>query len=236
MARNQIRLTDLQARILAILIIVLSVGFVAFSLATFILVRTKQAVRIEIVELPPPKVETPTESLPTGTVPAVETAHMPIYRIETFDYKKLLIDAKEVIDRGTPVSTYVVESEDALKIIRGSNLPFVICQYDQKTYTVSVIGDYSYANLSPTKTLYGVLVFSTTNLDAALQRMLALRSAGYAAYLMKFQREGRDWYSLVLGAFADVNSAESYNSKLNWNEVMRLAGSSRPGYVGRVSP
>ncbi len=234
MARNQIRLTDIQARVLAILIIVLSIGFVAFSLATFILVKTRQSVRIEIVELPPPKVE----DIPAKSEQVVETETVaaPVYKVEEFDYKKLLIEATEVVSRGTSVSVYVVESEDALKIIRGSNSPFLIHQYDEKTYTVCVVGDYKYTNLSPSKTLYGILVFSTINFDAALQRTLAFRSAGYSAYLMKFQREGRDWYSLVLGAFADLASAEAYNSKLNWNEVMRIAGSVRPGYVGRISP
>ncbi|AEH50188.1 SPOR domain-containing protein [Pseudothermotoga thermarum] len=234
MARNQIKLTDIQARILAILIIVLSVGFVAFSLATFILVQTRRNVKVEVIELPPPRVETPSAELKTAE--KIETVQAPVYKVEVFDYKKLLVESVEVVERGAVVSVYVVEPEDALKIIRGSNLPFLIHQYDDKTYTVCVLGDYKYSDLSPFRTLYGVLVFSTTNFEAALQRVIAFRSAGYSAYLMKFQREGRTWYSLVLGVFADLSSAETYNSKLNWNEVMKLAGSTRPGYVGRISP
>lgn len=235
MPKGQIRLTEMQARLLAILIIALSIGFVSFTLATFFVLKSRSNVQVEIVEVPPPKIEVPTKSS-TSTEPSTEYVTPSIYRIEEFDYKKLIIQAVEVVEKGASVSIYVLQSEDALKVIRGSNLPFLICQYSQDTYTVGIIGDYVFQNLTPMRTLYGVLVLSVVNKETAMERVLAFRSAGYPAYLMHFIRDGRDWYSLVIGAFSDVNSAEDFNKKLNWTEVMKIAGTQRPGYVGRITP
>ncbi|HOJ87931.1 MAG TPA: SPOR domain-containing protein [Pseudothermotoga sp.] len=235
MPKGQIRLTDTQARILAILIIVLSIGFVSFTLATFFILKSRSNVQVEIVEVPPPKIEVPVKnSTPTESV--TEYVNPSIYRLEEFDYKKLITQATEVVERGANLSVYVIQSEDVLKIVRGSNLPFVICQYSKDTYTVAVVGDYSFQNLTPMRTLYGVLVLSVINKETALERVLSFRSAGYPAYLMHFVRDGRDWYSLVIGAFSDVNSAEDFNKNLNWTEVMKIAGTQRPGYVGRIAP
>ncbi len=235
MPKGQIRLTENQARILAILIIALSIGFVSFTLATFFILKSRSNIQVEIVEVPPPKIEVPV-SASTSTESTVEYVTPSIYRIEEFDYKKLITQATEVIEKGANLSVYILQSDDALKIIKGSNLGFVICQYTKDTYTVGVVGDYTFGNLTPMRTLYGVLVLSVVNKESALEKMLAFRSAGYPAYLMHFLREGRDWYSLVIGAFSDVNSAEDFNKKLNWTEVMKIAGTQRPGYVGRITP
>ncbi len=55
MPKGQIRLTETQARILAILIIVLSIGFVSFTLATFLILKSRSNVQVEIVEVPTTK-------------------------------------------------------------------------------------------------------------------------------------------------------------------------------------
>lgn len=235
MPRGQIKLTEIQARVLAILIIVLSIGFVSFTLATFFVLKNRSNVKVEIVELPPPKIEVPTKES-TSSQPTTEYVSPPFYRIEDFDYKKLIAQAIEVVEKGVNLSVYVLQAEDALKAIRGSNLPFLICQHSKDTYTVAVVGDYTFQNLTPMRTLYGVLVLSVVNKETAMERVLAFRSAGYPSYLMHFIRDGRDWYSLVIGAFSDVNSAEEFNKKLNWTEVMKIAGTQRPGYVGRITP
>jgi len=232
--KGQIRLTETQARILAILIILLSVGFVSFTLATFFVLKTRSQIQVEIIELPPPKIEVPAGTSTTSQ--STEYVTPALYRIEEFDYRKLVTQATEVVERGAALSVYILQSDDALKLIRGSNLPFLICQSSKDAYTVAVVGEYGFQGLTPMRTLYGVLVLSVVNKEAALERTLALRSAGYPAYLMHFVRDGRDWYSLVVGAFSDVNSAEDFNAKLNWTEVMRIAGTQRPGYVGRVAP
>lgn len=234
MPKGQIRLTEIQARILAILIIALSIGFVSFTLATFFILKSRSNVKVEIVEIPPPKIEVPIKA--STSTESVEYVAPPIYRIEEFDYKKLIIQASEMVEKGANISVYTLQSEDALKVIRGSNLPFLICQYSKDSYTIGIVGDYVFQNLTPMRTLYGVLVLSVVNKETAMERVLAFRSAGYPAYLMHFMRDGRDWYSLVIGAFSDVNSAEDFNKKLNWTEVMRIAGTQRPGYVGRITP
>ncbi|GAB4316234.1 MULTISPECIES: SPOR domain-containing protein [Pseudothermotoga] len=234
MARRQIKLTEMQARILAILIIALSVGFVSFTLATFFLVKSRSSVRIEIVEMPPPKIELPAEQSSPATITEYSTPQ--IYMVEEFDYKELIVQATEMVEKGEIFSVYLLQSEDALKVIRGSNLPFLICQTLDGFYTVAIVGEYTLKDVTPMRTIYGVLVLSVVNKDSALERALALRSAGYPAYLMHFTRDGRDWYSVVVGAFNDVNSAEDYSQKLNWEEIMKIAGTNRPGYVGRVAP
>lgn len=235
MPKGQIKLTETQARILAILIIALSIGFVSFTLATFLILKSRSNIKVEIVEIPPPRIEVPTKES-TPSQPATEYVSPSFYKIEEFDYKTLITQAAEVVEKGTKMSVYVLPSEDALKAIRGSNLEFLICQYSSDTYTVGIVGDYTFQNLTPMRTLYGVLVLSVVNKETAMERMLAFRSAGYPAYLMHFARDGRDWYSLVIGAFSDVNSAEDLNKKLNWAEVMKIAGTQRPGYVGRITP
>jgi hypothetical protein len=235
MPRREIKLTDTQARILALLIVIFSLGFVGFSLATFLLVKSRESVRIEIVELPPAKVEVPKVEQKTEQ-PTVPQQITEVYRLETYDYKKLLLEATEMVERGVTVSTYVLEPNEALGVIRAAKKPFLITQLSREMCSISVVGGHKLQDRREYTTLYGVFVLSSTNKDSALERMLALRSAGYPSYLMKFTRDGRDWFTVVVGAFPTIESAEEFNKNLNWNEVMRISNVSKPGYAGRVSP
>jgi len=119
MPRREIKLTDTQARILALLIVIFSVGFVGFSLATFLLVKSRERVRIEIVELPPTKIEVP-QTEQEFEEPIVPEQLTGVYQQETYDYKKLLLEATEMVEKGVTVSTYVLEPNEALGVIRAA--------------------------------------------------------------------------------------------------------------------
>ncbi|HBT38904.1 MAG: Sporulation domain protein [Thermotoga sp. 50_1627] len=236
MPRREIKLTDTQARILALLIVIFSVGFVGFSLATFFLVKSRESVRIEIVELPPAKIEVPQQTEQESEQPIAPQQLTTVYQQETYDYRKLLLEATEMVEKGVTVSTYVLKPSEALGVIRGANKPFLITQLSSETCFVSVVGGHRLEDRREYTTLYGVFVLSSTNKDSALEKMLALRSAGYPSYMMKFTRDGRDWFTIVVGAFPTFELAEEFNRNLNWNEVMRISGASKVGYAGRISP
>lgn len=236
MPRREIRLTDTQARILAILIVILSVGFVGFSLATFLLMKNRENVRVEIVEIPPAKIEVPQIEKPATEQPAPPLELPGVYTVETYDYRRLILQAAEMLERGVEVSCYVLEPNEAVGVIRTAKKPFLISQISSDTCIVVFVGGHRLQNKPEQKSLYGVYILSSTNKESALERMFALRSAGYPSYLMKFTRDGRDWFTLVVGAFPTLELAEEFNRNLNWNEVMKISGASKPGYTGRISP
>uniref|UniRef100_A0A832IFG7 SPOR domain-containing protein n=1 Tax=Pseudothermotoga hypogea TaxID=57487 RepID=A0A832IFG7_9THEM len=235
MPRREIKLTDTQARILALLIVIFSVGFVGFSLATFLLVKSRERVRIEIVELPPTKIEVP-QTEQEFEEPIVPEQLTGVYQQETYDYKKLLLEATEMVEKGVTVSTYVLEPNEALGVIRAADKPFLITEISSETCCISIVGGHKLQDKREYTALYGVFVLSSTNKDSTLEKMLALRSAGYPSYMMKFTRDGRDWFTVVVGAFPTIELAEEFNKNLNWNEVMRISGTSKVGYAGRISP
>jgi hypothetical protein len=169
MPRREIKLTDTQARILALLIVIFSLGFVGFSLATFLLVKSRESVRIEIVELPPAKVEVPKVEQKTEQ-PTVPQQLTEVYRLETYDYKKLLLEATEMVERGVTVSTYVLEPNEALGVIRAAKKPFLITQLSREMCSISVVGGHKSQDRREYTTLYGVFVLSSTNKDSALER------------------------------------------------------------------
>ncbi|MCS7174934.1 SPOR domain-containing protein [Pseudothermotoga sp.] len=235
MPRREIRLTYTQARLLALLVVILSVGFVGFSLATFFILKSRENVKIEIVEIPPAKIEIP---IPQEKAEPAKIPEQPreFYRVETYDYAKLVVEATELIERGTKVSTYVLEPSEALGVLRAAKKPFFITELSKDACCISFVGGHAIEGKREYNTLYGVFVLSSTSKDLALERMFALRSAGFPAYLMKFTRDGRDWFTLVVGAFPTSDSAEDFNKNLDWSRVMRISGASKPGYTGRISP
>lgn len=235
MPRREIRLTDTQARILALLIVIFSVGFVGFSLATFLILKNKENVRIEIVEIPPASIEVPKVEERVEE-PTIAPQLLEVYEVETYDYRKLVLEATEMLEKGVSVSTYVLRPSEALGVIRAANKPFLITQASTDTCFVCLVGGHKLQDEREYTTLYGVFVLSSTNKNAALERMIALRSAGYPSYLMKFTRDGTDWFTVVVGAFPTLDSAEEFNRTLDWDEVMRISGANKIGYVGRISP
>lgn len=235
MPRREIRLTDTQARLLALFIVILSVGFVSFSLATFLILKGREKVRIEIVELSPARIEIPVpqEKVEPTKIPE-QTREF--YRVEVYDYAKLMVEAVELVERGTKVSTYVLEPNEALGILRASKKPFLITELSKDTCCISFVSGHTIEGKREHYTLYGVFVLSSTSKDLALERMFALRSAGFPSYLMKFTRDGREWFTLVIGAFPTNDLAEEFNKNLDWSRVMRISGANKPGYTGRISP
>ncbi|MEN3009145.1 SPOR domain-containing protein [Pseudothermotoga sp.] len=235
MPRREIRLTDTQARLLALLIVILSVGFVGFSLATFFILKSRENVKIEIVEISPAKIEIPAPQEKTEPVKIPEQPRE-FYKVETYDYAKLVVEATELIEKGAKVSTYVLEPSEALGVLRTAKKPFFITELSKDACCISFVGGHTIEGKREYNTLYGVFVLSSTSKDLALERMLALRSAGFPAYLMKFTKDGRDWFTLVVGAFPTNDLAEEFNKNLDWSRVMRISGASKPGYTGRISP
>jgi len=233
--RRKISFSETHARLLAILIIALCAACSFFAVATFYLLKTRSNVKIEIVELAPPKVETP-EFEETVKLTEIPLSTPTEYLIEEFDYQKIIVGATEVVEKGTQVSVYTVDGESALKIINSSGTDYVFGKLNDDLYTVALIGDYAAPGMIPSRSLYGVFVFSLTDREYAFEKLLAMRAAGYPSYLMHFIKDARDWYSLVLGAFTDIDSAEDFNSTLDWKKVMQVASVSRPGFVGRISP
>jgi len=112
----------------------------------------------------------------------------------------------------------------------------LITEISSETCCISIVGGHKLQDKREYTALYGVFVLSSTNKDSTLEKMLALRSAGYPSYMMKFTRDGRDWFTVVVGAFPTIELAEEFNKNLNWNEVMRISGTSKVGYAGRISP
>ncbi len=234
--RRGFKLTDLQAQILITVVVILMVVIAIQAVYIVYMKIRKSNVKFEIVELPAPKVEIPT---PQSTVSTTEQSTLTqnstpdVYVKEEFDYLKF-VNESSIDLPSPPVSIFVVSGEEALKIIRTHETEFIISKIDDGTYVLLLKGDVKIPGLMAQRIAYGIYVVTYFNKELAEEKARDLRKEGYSAYVRHFVRKYTDYYAVVLGLFPTLESAQQYNAKLDWKEIMRIAGTKTKGYAGLV--
>ena len=218
--RRGFRLTDIQAQILITLIIVMLIVIAVQAAYIFYLKMLKSRVDFEIVEIQPPKVEVVTPQSTSVTEPStpVQESTPDVYEVKEFDYQELLNEAVEVIPQ-PPVSVFVVSADEALKIVKSHEGGGAISRLDDDTYTVVLKGEVRIPGLMAQKSVYGVHIVAYYRKEPALEKVRSLRREGYPSYVSHFKREYRDIYSVVLGLFPTVESAERYRREITSEPV-----------------
>ncbi len=230
---RKFKLTSTQARILISIIVILMATIAIESAYIIYLKYQKSSYRVEIVKIRPPRIETPK---PTPTTETTPVKPPPVYEKEKFDYEKLISESALYIPNATPISVFVLSSKDALKLIRSQNRPFIITRIDDDQYSVLFEGDVEVKGLVPQKRAYGVYVVTYTISKLAEDKAKLLRERGYPAYVRRFNRGGKDYFSTVIGALPDLDTAREFLRKLNWDEIKSVTGVRREGYAGWVAP
>ena len=65
--------------------------------------------------------------------------------------------------------------------------------------------------------------------------MVNLRTLGFESYVISFEKNGKMYYTLCLGAFPDKDAATTSFNEINWDKIREHVYTYGP-YVGRVTP
>ncbi|MDK2885496.1 MAG: hypothetical protein PWP54_54 [Thermosipho sp. (in: thermotogales)] len=223
-----------ELKVLSFLIFILSLSSLLLLISTIYLYVKKTSVDVNVVYIPKPFEfkfpETCENNLPDFSVSSTDT----MVEIEKFDYETLLAYSMDFIEASTEVSTFVLKQEDALKIIK-VNEEYLINKLDENNYFVVVLGDKTYPGLIPGKSLYTIFLKTGENSSKLFEDMVNLRTLGYESYVITFERNGKTYYTLCLGAFPDKDAGTKAFNEINWDEIRKYVYTYGP-YVGRVSP
>ncbi|PLV59802.1 hypothetical protein [Thermotoga sp. KOL6] len=230
----RVTLSEGQSRFLFWFIVVVFsavIGLISYNL--YLKWKLKN-VRVEIVEIKPVVINIPEElKIPVETTPPTPL----LVEFEEFDYEKLRNEMADFVSEEQTVSSFVVNKDDALRIIRRSGLPYLISPVSTDTYSVVLLGEFEDFSQVAQKSLYGVFVITTVSENLSKELSYDLRVAGYPSYVYAFSRGNIKYYSVVVGAFPTLKLAEDYFEKLDWNDIMERMGTKKPGYAGRlISP
>ncbi|MBO8160966.1 MAG: hypothetical protein H0Z24_04965 [Thermosipho sp. (in: Bacteria)] len=203
-------------------------------ISTIYLYLKKASIDVEVIYIPKPmelKIpEIKENKLPDFTEKASET----MIEIEKFDYEKLLVYSMDLIEASTEVSTFVLDSDNALKIIR-TNEKYLINKLKNNKYFVVILGTHEYPGLIPGKSVYTIFLKTGTNPSPLFEDMVNLRAIGLTSYVLKFIRDTKTYFTLCLGAFPDKDSATETFKNLDWDEIRKHVYTYGP-YVGRITP
>ena len=233
MKKRGIEFSELEAKILSILIISLSALSVALVLWSIYLYNTKKNVNIRVIEVDRPKPQVDI-NIPKISLPEKMEATS-VINVEKFDYEYLLANMEENVTKGDNYSVFIVDSDNALKIIKNASETYLISRVGEQ-YAVGIHGTYAYPGLLAQKSLYGIFLLSGPNPDMVFRYIVTLRTAGYPAYSMKFTKGTDAWYALTIGAFPTIEGAEDFYNQIDWENLKDSAGISNKAYIGRVTP
>ncbi|QTA38915.1 hypothetical protein JYK00_04840 [Thermosipho ferrireducens] len=209
------------------------------TISTIYLYFKKSSVDVKVVYIPEesklPEIEVPATEENEAIVADLEASDVGI-SFEKFDYPTIVAYTLDVIEAGTVVSTFVVNSEDALKIIRSYQGNYLINKLSEESYFVVVEGNRKYPGLLAGKSVYTIFLKSGTNARQIFEDIINLRSKGYTSYAMKFKKGDVTYYALCLGAFPDKDAAQYYYDNVFDLEEIRKSIYVYGAYVGRVTP
>lgn len=228
----RITLSEGQSKFLFWLIVALSMAVIVLASYNMYLKWKLKQVKVEIVEIKPVEIKVPEAFTPA--VPEEVTPATPVVQTEEFDYEKLRREMATLVSETQKISAFVVSKEDALRIIRKSNLPYLITQVSEDTYSVVLLGDYTDTKEIAQRSLYGVYVITTLSEKLSKEISYDLRLSGFPSYVFEFTRDGKKYYSVVIGAFPTSKLASDYFKTLNWDEITKKARISSPGFAGRL--
>ncbi|ANQ53322.1 hypothetical protein BG95_02165 [Thermosipho sp. 1063] len=220
----------MELKILSTLILILSLITLLLLISTIYLYIKKSSVNVDVVYIPK-KLEfrnvTGSEKLPDFSLDSTTT----MIKFETFNYDKLLVHSLDILEYSTDVSTFVVDSQNALKIVKLSK-NFLINKLSEDTYFLVVPSKIRLPGLLAGKSVYTIFLKTGENAEPIFRDILNLRSNGFSSFAIKFKRNNKIFYSLCLGAFPDIDSAKEYLNNLNVKELKIYTY--RP-YAGRIT-
>lgn len=222
-----------------LIVIVLALSALVFTLGGYAIILKEENRRYDLVieeirsSLLPPSFEaTAFTELPQSTplapeVPrdaqaALETQN---FFLETFDYRKLILNSFDFLSEGTPFGYVVVEEETGFKLCveKGQGKYFITRVGDR--YGVMFLGDNPLTGLYDSKTAYGIQLVSHTISDGIAPQVMDLRNAGYPAMVYKsITSDGRTFYAAVLGIFPDAAGAREYSNSLDVQTLQKITG------------
>ncbi len=206
-----------------------------FLASTIFLYVKKAAVKVDVIYIPKPlelnKENSGSEKLPEFSLPSTET----MISFEEFDYNKLIAHSIEILEKGTEVSTFVVDKENALKIVNKYK-SFIINILSENAYFVVLpINDVKIPGLIPGKSVYTIFLKTGEHPEQIFQDIMTLKANGYVSYSMRFKRNNKTFYTLCLGAFPDIDTAKEYFNFLDLEKLRSLVVTYGP-YVGKITP
>jgi hypothetical protein len=223
-----------ELKVLSFLIFILSLLSLVLLISTIYLYLKKASVDVQVVYIPKPlELKVPEiceDTLPDFNVNATDT----MIKIEKFDYESLLVYSLDHLEASTEVSTFVLKPEDALKIIK-VNEKYLINKLTENDYFVVILGDKTYPGLIPGKSVYTIFLKTSEETSKLFEDMINLRSLGIQSFVISFERNGKIYYTLCLGAYPDRDSATAAFNEIDWEKIRQHVYTYGP-YVGRVTP
>jgi hypothetical protein len=206
-----------------------------FLASTIFLYVKKAAVKVDVIYIPKPlelnKENSGSEKLPEFSLPSTET----MINFEEFDYNKLIAHSIEILEKGTEVSTFVVDKENALKIVNKYKSFLINILSENAYFVVLPIKDVKIPGLIPGKSVYTIFLKTGENPEQIFQDMMTLKANAYVSYSMRFKRNNKTFYTLCLGAFPDIDTAKEYFNSLDLEKLRSLVVTYGP-YVGKITP
>lgn len=226
-------------KIMAVLIVVLSVGVVLLSGYAYLLKVENdrydlmiQEIRIQV--LPESVSSTETDEPLNVNIPETVTVSKENtpqsdgqrFYLELFDSRKLILRSIDFLTRGEPFSYVSVNESTAFKLcINAGEGNYHITRLDDGYYGVLFRGSNPMPEVFASKSGYGVQLVSHTRGDGLSQQVTDLRMNGYPAFIYKSTgSDGRTFYAAIIGLFPNLEMARNYSKIIDEKEIRELTG------------
>lgn len=223
----------------ALIVVVLGLSAIVLTLGGYAIILREENKRAELIieeirnsvlspTVDQPEIEENPVNLPTGTQVIRETIAIPEtqnFFLETFDYRRLIINSFDFLAEGSEFGYVVVEEETAFKLCveKGLGKYFITRVGDR--FGVMFLGENPLAGLYDSKTAYGIQLVSHTVSDGIAPQVMDLRSMGFPAFVYKsVTADGRTFYAAILGVFPDATAAREYSSTVDVQALQRTTG------------
>ncbi|MDK2951897.1 MAG: hypothetical protein PWQ77_1562 [Kosmotogales bacterium] len=145
--------------------------------------------------------------------------------LESFDYRRLVFNAKQIIEKSSEQKLIVVKEEEAFKACVESGINnYLICKYSNGYCVVTSNKNVLEKNCI-FNNFYGVQIVSHSNLNVVVNNIAALRERNYPAFALKWITDsGVLYYGVNIGIFPDKDSANEYSQSLDESEITEITG------------
>ncbi len=229
MRKRGIKLTDYQARFIIWLVLFLSIALTLESGYLIYLKFSKYTAKVEIVEVPPVVIKTPEE---IGTSKNPSTSNQ--IKFFKLDYREMINSSLEYLEHDATVSIYMLDKKGVERALGACSNPFFLTQVSTGLYSLLLTQDCTQVSRIPQRTAYGIYLLAVSSEGFARAKMLDLREIGLPAFVVHFVKNGKDYYSTVIGAFPSPGVARTFMEKLDWDWILSQTNLRERGYVGCV--
>ena len=229
MRKRGIKLTDGQARFIIWLVLFLSIALALESGYLIYLKFSKYTAKVEIVEVPPVVIKTP-----TGIEASKKNHTSNEIRFFKLDYQEMINSSLEYLEHDATVSIYMLDEKGVERALGACNGPFFITQVSTDLYSLLLTKDCTPVSRIPQRTAYGIYLLAVSSEGFARAKMLDLREIGLPAFVVHFVKDDKDYYSTVIGAFPSPGVARNFLKKLDWDWILSQTHLRERGYVGCV--